>query len=194
MISFLRGKIINKTLNYAVVEVNDIGYQVFAGENFLNELRLGAEIEIYTHQRIREEANDLYGFRDPEELELFELLLTVSGVGPKSALGVLSIASAGDIKETIVRGDANLLTKVSGIGKKTAERVVLELKNKLIRSGASAAVINSAVTLGADEIDALVSLGYSLVEARTALNAVGPEIVDSGERVKAALKKIARPR
>lgn len=194
MISFLRGKIINKTLNYAVVEVNDIGYQVFAGENFLNELRLGAETEIYTHHRIREEANDLYGFRDAEELELFELLLTVSGVGPKSALGVLSIASAGDIKETIVRGDANLLTKVSGIGKKTAERVVLELKNKLIRSGASAAVINSAVTLGADEIDALVSLGYSLAEARTALNAVGPEIEDSGERVKAALKKIARPR
>lgn len=192
MISFLRGRIINKSSNFAVIEVNNIGYQIFSGSNFLNDLRLGEEAEIYTHHHIREEANDLYGFKDAEELELFELLLTVSGVGPKSALGVISIAAAGDIKEAIVRGDANLLTKVSGIGKKTAERVVLELKNKIIRSGTSASVINSAVTLGSDEIDALMSLGYSLSEARAALNLIGSEISDSSARVKAALKKMAK--
>lgn len=192
MISFLRGQIIHKTLNHFILEVNNVGYQIFAGANFLNDLRLGAAAEIYTHHHVREEASDLYGFKTAEELELFELLLTVSGIGPKSALGVLSIASAGDIKEAIVRDDAGLLTKVSGIGKKTAERVVLELKNKIIRTGASAAIINSAVTLGGDEIDALMSLGYTLSDARSALNALGSEITDSGERVKAALKKMAR--
>lgn len=192
MLSFLRGKIIHKTINYFVLEVNNIGYQIFAGANFLEGLRLGAEAEIFTHHHVREEASDLYGFKTAEELELFELLLTVSGVGPKSALGVLSIASAGDIKEAIMRDDASLLTKVSGIGKKTAERVVLELKNKIIRTGVSAAILNSATTLGSDEIDALMSLGYSLSDARTALNALGPEFKDSGERVKAALKKMAK--
>jgi Holliday junction DNA helicase RuvA len=184
--------VLDKTLNYAIVEVRDIGYQVFAGENFLADLKLNSDVEIYTHHHIREEADDLYGFKSLEELELFELLLTVSGVGPKSALGVLSIASSGDIKEAIIRGDAGLLTKVSGIGKKTAERLVLELKSKVVRSGASSAVINSAMTLGSDEIDALVSLGYSLSDARAALNAVGPEVADSGERVKAALKKMMK--
>lgn len=192
MISFLRGKIINKGINYVIIETNNIGYQVFAGEIFLAELKISEEAEIYTHHHIREEASDLYGFKTADDLKLFELLLTVSGVGPKSALGVLSIASAGDIKEAIVRDDANLLTKVSGIGKKTAERVVLELKNKIIRSGGAAAILNSAISLGGEEIDALMSLGYSLSEVRSALNAVDPNIIDSGGRVKAALKKMAR--
>ena len=192
MISFLRGKIINKSANFIIMEVNNIGYQIFGGNNFLNDLRLGADTEIYTHHHVREEANDLYGFKTAEELELFELLLTVSGVGPKSALGVLSIASAGDIKEAIVRDDASLLTKVSGIGKKTAERVVLELKTKIIRTGVSSAIINSAATVGGDEIDALMSLGYSLSDARAALNALDPELKDSGDRVKAALKRMAK--
>ncbi|MFA5184304.1 MAG: Holliday junction branch migration protein RuvA [Patescibacteria group bacterium] len=192
MISFLRGRVIHKSLNYAILEVADIGYQVFVGETFLNDLKIGQEAEIFTHHQVREEASDLYGFKTLEDLELFELLLTVSGVGPKSAMGILSIATAGDIKEAIIRGDANLLTKVSGIGKKTAERLVLELKTKVIRSGGAAVTINSAALGGSDEIDALMSLGYSLSEARAALNALEPGITDSGERVKAALKKIAR--
>jgi len=192
MISFLRGRIINKSLNYAILEVANLGYQVFGGENFLNDLKIGSEVEIYTHHHIREEASDLYGFKTLEDLELFELLLTVSGVGPKSALGILSIATAGDIKEAIIRDDANLLTKVSGIGKKTAERLVLELKNKIIRSGGVATAINSATLMGSDEIDALMSLGYSLSEARAALNLVDSSITDSGQRVKEALKKMNR--
>lgn len=192
MIAFLKGKIIHKSLNSAILEVNNIGYQIFAGENFLAELRLGGEAEIYTHHHIREEASDLYGFKNSEDLELFGLLLTVSGVGPKSALGVLSLASAGDIKEAIARDDASLLTKVSGIGKKTAERVVLELKNKIIRTAGATAVLSSLSSGSSDEIDALMSLGYSLSEAREALNALGSEIIDSGERVKAALKKMAK--
>ena len=192
MIAFLRGQVRDKGVNYAILETGDIGYRVFAGENLLADLKVGAVAEIYIHHQIREDASDLYGFKTREELELFEMLLTVSGIGPKSALGVLAIATAGDIKEAIIRGDANLLTKVSGIGKKTAERLVLELKNKVIRSGGETVTLNAAALSGSDELDALMSLGYSLSEARTALNAVGPEVTDSGERVKAALKKMAR--
>ena len=191
MIAYLRGQIINKTSGYVIVEVNGLGYQVFVGENLGNELKVNTEVELYTHHQVREEASDLYGFKTIDDLSLFELLLSVSGVGPKSALGVLSLASADDIKEAIVRGDADLLTKVSGIGKKTAERLVLELKNKVMRvsSGTS---LESATLGSSDELDALMSLGYSLSEARTALNAVSSELVDSGERVKAALKKMAK--
>lgn len=192
MIAYLKGKIIGKLLNYVIVEVGGIGYQVFAGESFLNELKSGEEMEFFIHHQVREEASDLYGFKTMEDLELFGSLLTVSGVGPKSALGVISMASAGDIKEAIIRGDANLLTKVSGIGKKTAERIILELKTKVLRSAGGTISLDSAGSLGSDEIDALMSLGYSLSEARAALNTVDSSLIDSGERVKAALKKMAK--
>jgi Holliday junction DNA helicase RuvA len=191
MISYLRGKIINKALNYCLLDVAGVGYQIFAGENFLNELRVGSEAEIYTHHQVREDASDLYGFKILADRELFELLLTVSGVGPKSALGILSLAATDDVKETIVRGDADLLTKVSGIGKKTAERIVLELKNKVLRSVGLTTPLNSS-NFGGDEINALMSLGYSINEARSALNSVDPSLTDSGQRVKEALKKMAK--
>jgi len=192
MVSFLRGRVLNKTLNYLILDVQNVGYQVFGNENFLNDLKIGSEAEIFIHHHVREEASDFYGFRSFDDLELFELLLTVSGVGPKSALGVLAMASSNDVREAIMRGDANLLTKVAGIGKKTAERIVLELKNKIMRgSGGSTLAVNSA-SLGSDEIDALMSLGYSLSEARDALNMIDSSITDSGERVKEALKKMVK--
>jgi Holliday junction DNA helicase RuvA len=191
MIAYLRGQIINKANNYLIVEVSGLGYQVFVGENLFNELKKNTAVELYTYHQVREEASDLYGFKKLSDLELFELLLSVSGVGPKSALGVLSIASADDIKETIIRGDANLLTKVAGIGKKTAERLVLELKNKVLRTTSGDSLETSSLG-SSDELDALMSLGYSLSEARSALNELDPALKDSGERVKAALKKMAK--
>jgi len=191
MISFLRGKVLNKSNNYITLDVRDVGYQVFVGEAFLNELKIGTEVEVYTHHRVKEDISDLYGFKTINDLEFFELLLTVSGVGPKSALGVLSMAVVNDIKESIVRGDSDLLTKVAGIGKKTAERVVLELKNKVVSDGDNGDGIITNNFSG-DEIDALMSLGYSLSEARNALNMVDPSVTDSGERVKEALKKIGK--
>jgi len=131
MVSFLRGKILNKGQGYIIVEVNNIGYQVFVNPIMFADFDVGQAVEIYTHQYVREDALDLYGFKSLEELEMFELLLSISGIGPKSALGVLSVASVADIKESISRGDSSLLTKVSGIGRKTAERVVLELREKI---------------------------------------------------------------
>ncbi len=192
MISYLCGKLINKSSNYVIVEVNSIGYAVFVSDNFLNELKVLSEVEIYTHHHIREDANDLYGFKNLADLELFELLISVSGVGPKSALAVLAIASTSDIKESIIRGDADLLTKVSGIGKKTAERLVLELKTKVLKIGGGSDLASSIGLASSDELDALMSLGYSLSEARNALNSVSESISDSGERVKQALKTMKK--
>jgi Holliday junction DNA helicase RuvA len=155
-------------------------------------MEAGQEIEVYTHQHVREDALDLYGFRSLEEMEFFELLLSVSGIGPKSALGVLAVASIDDIKESIVRGDSELLTKVSGIGRKTAERVVLELKEKIGRLTSIIGEKGDVISSNGDEIDALMVLGYSMQQARDALRKVGSEIKDSGERIREALKKIGK--
>jgi len=193
MISYLKGKILNKGQNFAIVEVGNVGYKVFLNPTALIKLETGKEAELYTHQYVREDALDLYGFKTPEELEFFELLLSISGVGPKSALGVLAIASVGNIKESISRGDPSLLTKVSGIGRKTAERVVLELREKidgLAYQGKQKAGDGAAVS--GEEIDALMALGYSMSQAREALRQVDKKIKDSGERIRQALKKMGR--
>lgn len=191
MLIHLRGKILNKVRNYLIVETNNLGYQVFVSESLWQESLAGRDIALYLHHQVREEADDLYGFKDLDDLELFEALLSVSGVGPKSALGVLGIASTNDIKVSIVRGDAGLLTQVSGIGRKTAERVVLELKNKLGKISA----LNGLDGLKAydnDEIDALLALGYSALEARQAIQALPDDIKDRSERIRAALKSLGR--
>lgn len=193
MIAFLKGRVISKNNNSVVVLVQDIGYQVFCGENFLNNIKINLEQEFYIYHHVKEDASDLYGFQASLDLEIFSLLLSVSGVGPKSALGVLSVSSAQDVSQAIMQGDPNLLTKVSGIGKKTAERIVLELKTKIGRL----TLINDDFKNGdnnfsSDEIDALMSLGYSLSEARNALSGLPANLTDSGARVKAALQKMKK--
>lgn len=193
MISFLTGKIINKGSGFIIIKTGDIGYKVFISPSYLTELEIGEDLEIYTHQYVREEALDLYGFRDLEELEMFEMLLSISGIGPKTALGVLAVGSVDQIKESIARGDSALLTKVSGIGRKTAERVVLELREKVGKLEAEAGGKElGRGALSGDEIDALMALGYSMAQARDALRLVDANIKDSGQRIKEALKKLGR--
>ncbi|MFH1233877.1 MAG: Holliday junction branch migration protein RuvA [Patescibacteria group bacterium] len=190
MIAFLSGKIKNKGSNYIVLEINNIGYKIFVSQIFFADLSIGQTIDLYTHQYIREDAMDLYGLRSMEELEFFELLLSVSGIGPKSALGVLSIASVGSIKESIVAGDSALLIKVSGIGRKIAERVILELREKISKTNFIAGKTGSTANASGDEIDALLALGYSVLQARQALQTVDPKIKESGERIRQALRKL----
>lgn len=192
MIAYLKGTIRDKASNYVVLENAGIGYQIFLAEGLNSEIRKGQETEFYTHHHVREEASDLYGFRSLDELDFFEALISVSGVGPKSALGVMSVASVDDIKEAVARGDASLLTKVSGVGKKTAERLVLELKGKVGKLFSGPA-ISEGVSMG-DDIDAMMALGYSLQEAREALSDVPASVSDSGERIKAALRSLGRKR
>lgn len=192
MIAFLSGKIKNKGSGYIILETNNIGYKVFVSQIFFADLDIGQAIDLYTHQYVREDALDLYGLRSLEELEFFELLLSISGIGPKSALGVLSIAGIDEIKESIASGDSALLTKVSGIGRKTAERVVLELRDKISKIDFVGERTGRAVSANSDEIDALLALGYSIFQARQALSAINPEVKESGERIKQALRNLGR--
>jgi Holliday junction DNA helicase RuvA len=187
MISFLSGKILNKGQGYVILRVGDIGYKVFVGPIKYAELGCADAVEFYIYENVREDADDLYGFGKLEELEMFELLLTINGVGPKSAHNILSIVNLEDLREAIGSGDASALTKVSGVGKKTAERLVLELRDKVAYLATNQ---ESGNMQKSDEIDALMALGYSLSQAREALQGVDPSIKDSGERIKRALKNI----
>jgi len=193
MISFLSGKIINKGHNFVILQADNIGYQIFVNAKIWTDLNNGQEVEFYTHHHVSETAQDLYGFKNFSELEFFKLLISISGVGPKSALGVLAMASVEEIKESIVTGDPSLLNKVSGIGAKTAERIVLELKNKIDRlSPMEGGGTLSGVNMSSDEIDALIALGYSLQQARETLKQVDSSITDSGERIRAALRGLGK--
>ena len=193
MISYLKGKIKHKGNGFAILEVNQLGYKIFAASPLYADLKLGQEFEFYTHQYVREDTLSLYGFRNMAELELFELLIGVSGIGPKSGLAVMSIATADDIKASIAQGDSALLTKVSGIGRKTADRVILELREKIGKLSSGGDNKLGRGNLGSsDEIDALMALGYSLLEARDALNGVDQKVKDSSERIRQALKRIGK--
>lgn len=192
MIAYLKGKILNKGRGFVIVKTGDIGYQVFVNAARYVELDINQEVEMYIHEHIKEDAQDLYGFNSMAELEMFELLLSINGVGPKSALSTLAIASLEDLKATIAQGDPSLLIKVSGIGRKTAERIVLELKDKISALAYGDANVKSAVNVVSDEIDALMALGYTLQQAREALKQVDPKITDSSERIRAVLQSIGK--
>lgn len=191
MIAYIKGKIIYKGKTWIIVNVNNVGYKVFVNEKFLDDSNKGDEVELFTYQHVREDAVSLYGFRLMEELDLFEMLLSISGIGPRSAISVLAVSSVADVKESIALGDSSLLTKVSGIGKKTAERVVLELREKIDYIAPKDRKHDDvSASSSSDEIDALIALGYSLQQAREALKQVDPKIKSSGERIKQALQRI----
>ncbi len=192
MISYLNGTVLNKGANFVVLLVNGVGYKVFMEPSRCIDLELEQDLALYTYQHVREDMLDLYGFRSMEELEMFELLLTISGVGPKSALGVIAISSVEMLKDSIANGDSSLLVKVSGIGKKTAERVVLELRDKVdsLATGDYLVGDEKSGSTSSDEIDALLALGYSSQQARDALKKVDPNVSDSGERIREALRNI----
>ena len=192
MIAYLKGKIQNKGRGCIVLRVGDVGYQIFVNATRYVELDINQEVEMYIHEHVKEDAQDLYGFNSMAELEMFELLLSINGVGPKSALNTLSIANLDDLKATIAQGDPSLLIKVSGIGRKTAERIVLELKDKIGILAYDSSNVKSSVSIASDEIDALMALGYTLQQARDALKQVDPKITESSERIRAVLKSIGK--
>jgi holliday junction DNA helicase RuvA len=189
MIAKLKGKIEYLKDNYAVVTVNDIGYKVFLSAYTFGKVAGTPEVELFIHTYVREDTLAMYGFLALEELEMFEMLISISGIGPKAGLGILSIATPKTIKTAILNEDPSILTRVSGIGKKTAERVILELKNKV----ADISVGDKEETaIDVDAIEALITMGYSNVEAREALKAVPSDVRDVGARVKLALKNIGK--
>jgi holliday junction DNA helicase RuvA len=185
MIARLEGTVASVSLKSAIVVVHGVGYRVFTTPQTLASLDVGATTLLHTHHHQREDGQELYGFRTVGELEMFELLLTVNGVGPKSALGVLARASVADITRAVHASETSLLTKVAGIGPKTAERIVRELHGKLGEP------MGDALSLpgGNDEVlAALEQLGYTPAEARQALSKVPASITDPAQRIKAVLR------
>lgn len=189
MISYLAGTIQSKNLKSLIINVNGVGYQVHTIPRILERAVIGQTVELYTHLYVREDALDLYGFETTEELEFFIKLISVSGIGPKSALAVFSIASVHEIKQAIANGDAQILTRVSGIGTKTAERIIVELRNKIGELKTN--IPGQTLQIGdADAIEALIGLGYSRQQAVEALRQVKGESVEA--RLKEALKILGK--
>ena len=198
MIAFVEGTVASLGTDSAVVDVGGVGYRVFCGTGTLAGLREGARTRLLTHHLVREDTQALYGFRTPEELAFFELLLTVTGVGPKVALAIVASRPANDLQLAVFQADEAVLTAVSGVGKKLAARIVLELKEKVTVAGGAAGAAAGGGGRGVAEsevVAALQALGYSSGEAREpARGAVAalPAGASLEERVKGALKALRR--
>ncbi len=191
MIAQITGKIIQKTDKSLILQTGGVGYQVFVSTDVLSRSpALGETTELWTYMAVRENAMDLFGFETIDEKNFFELLLSVSGIGPRSALSILSIAPMITIKKAIGSGDTSYLTKVSGIGRKTAEKIVVELRDKLSALGHKDET--GSLRGESDVLEALQSLGYSLNDARNAAKEIPADVVGTNARIKEALKILGR--
>ena len=187
MIYSIKGKLSAKQENYFVIEVGGVSFKIVSS---LNDLRsapaVGEIVSLFTYLHVREDVLELYGFLYKDELEFFEMLIGISGIGPKSALGILSVESVDKLKAAIAEGRAELLTKASGVGKKTADRVILELRGKLGREGTGQLV--GIMESDQDITEILVNLGYTKYQAKDALSQIDSKLIKIEERIKAALK------
>lgn len=189
MISYLDGKIEFKGEKFVVVNIGGVGYRVFASLETLKKIpEKGGDVKFWIHTHLREDALELYGFLNFAELDLFETIIQTPGIGPRKALGVLGVAPIDTLRRAIAAGDASYLIRVSGIGRKTAEKIVVELREKMAGKG----IIVDAPELKeeADALEALMSLGYTQKEAREALAAVSGDTKSPEKRIKEALKKL----
>lgn len=187
MIAYIKGKIIDRTTKSVVVLTTGLGYEVFLPIKDLEGIVIGDEKEFYIHSHIKEDLFDLYGFSNKEELDFFKKVISVSGVGPKSALNILGLASVEDLKKAIASEDPSLLQQVSGIGKKTAERLVVELKEKFIVDLSEKVVVSDR---DQQVVEGLMSLGYKESEAKEVMGNLPKEEVDLATRIKQALRAL----
>lgn len=189
MIVRLVGSIVGITERALVLDVRGLGYEVFVTRELAAGCKVGSELTLHTHFNVREDAQELYGFLSQAELEFFKLLLTVSGIGPKSALNILDVVRPDDIRRAVTTQDSGSLHTVHGLGKKTAEKLVIELKDKLEAIGPS----SGAYTADDQSVlEAIVNLGYSGQEAREALKAVRGKATTLEDKVRLALKTLSR--
>lgn len=184
MIGQVRGKAVGLGGNFAILDVSGVGYKIFARNETLKKIRLGSEATMLTYLAVRENALDLYGFSGEEDLRFFKMLISVSGIGPKSALAILNIAGPETLGKAISAGDSSYLTKVSGIGKKSAQKIVVELKDKMGEGAGDEESLKEET----EAMEALKALGYSASEARRGLKETNKKVSGVSERVKAALK------
>jgi Holliday junction DNA helicase RuvA len=191
MIYSITGTLALKSDRFVVVEAGGLGLKLFMRARSIAALPgVGMHVKLFSHFQVREDGMDLYGFTSEEERGYFELLISVSGVGPKSALSILDVASLDELAAAIKEGRPDLLTRASGIGTKIAERIIIDLRGK-VQSLKSGAMVEK-MEADADLVEALSNLGYRREEARAALNKVGNEVVGVEDRLKAALKILGK--
>lgn len=201
MIAYIKGIVEDITEDNVVLDVHDVGYNVKISADTAGRLVAAGELaKLYTYTLVKEDAFQLYGFLTRDELELFKLCITVSGIGPKCAQAILSVMDTDSLRFAIMSGDVKAIAKAPGVGKKTAERLILELKGKITMEDTTIGreiVIHGGSVMTADTdqkreaVEALVSLGYGQAESLKAVNSIeGIETMDSGAILKAALKKM----
>lgn len=205
MIGYLKGDIIYKDAKFLIVNtgegLNGVGYKVYTTPDFINETENNSHVDLWIHTVVKDDAIDLYGFKNKGSLDFFDLLLSVSGIGPKSALNILGLANTQNLRQAIVSQDISYLTNVSGISKKIAEKIVMELKGKVIdnsndESQEEGLTSYSKQSRGVEveALEALKALGYTQREARDALENVSKEIKDTKDIsiiLKATLKVLS---
>ena len=191
MYSYIKGIIEEISLDHVVIDNNGIGYKINASANTIMKLQLGCECKIYTKLIVKEDDMSLCGFYDKEELRMFELLTSISKIGPKVGLGILSFASPKQIGAYILSEDIGKLSKAPGVGKKTAERIVLELKDKIDKNNvefeATLLTSQSSVVSQDEAVDALVALGYSLQESKDAVQKCKKDGLNTEDIIKKSL-------
>ena len=203
MISYITGSLEYIGNGDIIVETGGIGYRVYSSSSVMAKLpRLRERVKVYTYMSVKEDGISLFGFNKMEELELFNKLITVNGVGPKAAISLMGALSYGDIIMAVVSEDAAALSKAPGLGKKTAQKIILELKDKFknedflqsIDSQVTVEEIEGVIGVGgkSEAIEALMALGYTKSEAARAVGAVYNENMDTQELLKAALKQIVK--
>ena len=193
MIASLKGTITYTDAKYSIIETGGVGYKVFLTADNIHNMKIGAPTSLWIHMVVRDDAMDLYGFASKKEKDFFELLISVSSIGPKSAINILGLVHIDTLASAIRSGSTTHLVKVSGIGRKTAEKIVMELQDKLggISSDSGAESV-AGMSSDMDAIEALKALGYESDEAREALKKIDKKIEDTGQKVKAALKILGR--
>ncbi|MBU1033100.1 Holliday junction branch migration protein RuvA [Patescibacteria group bacterium] len=184
MIGSLRGKIIEVHASHALLETNGVGYKIRASIPALASFLVGQDKFLYIHDNVREDARNLFAFESHQELVMFEKLISISGVGPKAALTIMSVGTLETVRTAVMSGDLATLTSVPGIGKKTAQKIILELKGQLVEE-------QKEPTGDREVVDALVSLGYSSSQARDAMKEIDSSITDVSERIRQALRSLS---
>ncbi|MCQ2528805.1 MAG: Holliday junction branch migration protein RuvA [Saccharofermentans sp.] len=204
MYSYIKGELVKRTDDYVVVDNNGIGYEILCPAALsLNLGDVGSQVTCWIYQSVREDDISLYGFASPEEKDMFLLLITVSGIGPKVAHSICSQMDPGTLAMTVINGDVKALTSVKGLGKKGAERIILEISDKLKKSGAAASSTVSKLTVpsggrvivnndAADAVEALMVLGYKEADAQEAVNSVYEDGIDLQELIRRSLRALAK--
>jgi len=191
MIGFLKGTVELLDRPFVLIDVNGVGYRVLVSGNVLSKLTKGDKVRIFTYTYVREDALELFGFWELEDLKLFESLISVSGIGPKTALNIFSFGSRGEIIEAIVKSDTSFFTSVPRLGTKNAQRIIIDLKNKM-GAGSDVDLSGKDLLENAEVVDALKNFGFTVGEAQKVVREIKTSGLSLDEKIKLALRALGK--